>query len=171
MSQRSYWKLNKQGSTNMFRAIKISSMGVMLCTFTALFFGNQIQSHARTHSESIVMNPLVGQVEIGSVAKLVTDIGIMASLVLFFTWTAWKREERLANRITALETFAQTDLINVGAASTEAIRDNTKAILELSNVLHMRPCLLETKIVAEQFDRIVGKWEEKLLEKEKNKGA
>ena len=40
-----------------------------------------------------------------SLAKIVTEVGLMASLVLFFSWQAWKRETRLAERITTLETF------------------------------------------------------------------
>ena len=43
--------------------------------------------------------------ELAELAKLGTEIGLMASLVLFFSWQAWKREARLADRVTTLETF------------------------------------------------------------------
>ena len=38
------------------------------------------------------------------------EIGVLAALAGFFTWQSWRREERLANRVTQLEQFIEEKL-------------------------------------------------------------
>lgn len=74
---------------------------------------------------------------------LVTDFGFPIALVLFFVWNSWKREERIANRVTQLETFVQTELLDINKQAVLAIADNTAALNRLVGALENRPCLCE----------------------------
>jgi hypothetical protein len=74
---------------------------------------------------------------------LITDFGFPIALVMFFVWNSWKREERLANRITDLEKFQQEKLLEIAQQCAEAIVDNTAALNRLIKALEDRPCLCE----------------------------
>lgn len=81
--------------------------------------------------------PVLAQLEISEWAKIITDIGVLASLVIFFTWTAWKREGRLIKRIAVLESGTQKDLLKCIQKYTDAIGDYTKTIGDLMNSSHV----------------------------------
>ena len=68
----------------------------------------------------------------------VTIVGLLIWLVKGWSTEAHDRESRMATRIDGLEMFTRTTLL-------EALRDNNKALVELTNALHNRPCLLSTE--------------------------
>lgn len=69
--------------------------------------------------------------ELTELAKLGTEIGLMATLVLFFSWQAWKRETRLADRVTTLETFINEKMSIILDRNTGVLA-NVGACLERS---------------------------------------
>ena len=85
---------------------------------------------------------------------LIRDVGILSVLVFFFTWTAWKREERISHRVKELEQFVQERLMQVANISTEALKDNTNALRELIGTLKTRPCLFEGDTVINRLESI-----------------
>lgn len=62
-------------------------------------------------------------------------VGLLVWLVRSWTQESHKREERMAARIDNLEEFTRETLL-------EALRDNSKALNELTTTLHTRSCLL-----------------------------
>jgi hypothetical protein len=96
------------------------------------------------------------------------EIGVLAALAGFFTWQSWRREERLANRVTDLEKFIEEKLLEVIEKSMVHIAENTnnlRTVSEHMNVfmekLGTRPCLYEDMIhtLKEQGYDIVKKSE------------
>jgi hypothetical protein len=71
-----------------------------------------------------------------------------------------KREERMAVRLSQLETFVQTtlvQLVNDASAMTAKVLD---AVSQLTNALNTRPCLLDQVGQDEILDRLVAKLKE-----------
>jgi hypothetical protein len=134
-----------------------TAVGIMICLMLACSGGLQRPVYAAASSASIL-----GQAELIQWSKVITDVGLLSALVLFFTWTAWKREERLAVRITALETFVQNDLLECTKTCVETITDNTRAVGELIECLNQRPCLLEHPLTTEKLERIVTQFASRL---------
>lgn len=80
---------------------------------------------------------------------LFKEIGILAGLVVFFTFTSWKREERMASRVTALEQYVETSLISALQKATEALSKNSDILITNGRILEAliarlneRPCML-----------------------------
>lgn len=95
---------------------------------------------------------------------LITDFGFPIALVLFFVWNSWKREERIANRVTQLEDFLQNKLLEIDERGITAVVDNTAALNRLVGALENRPCLCEgTEFVSkmttliERIDQLTDK--------------
>lgn len=61
-------------------------------------------------------------------ANIFADVGVMAGIVIFFIWTAWKREERLSTRITRLEQFVEEQLIQVLDQANNHLKLNSTAL-------------------------------------------
>ena len=81
------------------------------------------------------------------------EIGVLASLAGFFTWQSWRREERLANRVTQLEEFIEIKLMEIIEKSMQHIADNTDTMRTCSETmarfcdrLSTRPCLYEDMV-------------------------
>lgn len=89
--------------------------------------------------------------------SLVTDFGFPIALVMFFVWNSWKREERMGTRVTNLETFVQTELMDINKQAVQAISDNTAALNRLITTLDTRPCLCEAENVVEKLDILVSR--------------
>lgn len=62
---------------------------------------------------------------------LVQNVGLPITLVLFFVWTTHQREQRLETRISSLEEFQKTVLVDTVKANTESNRNNTTALNDL----------------------------------------
>lgn len=72
---------------------------------------------------------------------ILTDFGFPIALVCFFVWHAWKREEKITDRVNELQNFLQTKLIEIDERGILAIADNTSALNRLVEALEARPCL------------------------------
>lgn len=96
-------------------------------------------------------------------ATLLKDYGPWVLLVGFFVWhftsTTTKREDRLASRITNLETFVQEKLVELVDKSSVAIADNTAALNALIQALSDRPCQFNGGDVVERLQTIADKLE------------
>ena len=84
--------------------------------------------------------------------QILTDVGVLAGLVVFFAWTSWQREVRLARRIDHLEAFYETKLVTIVESSTthlktnsDALRKNTETMQRLIERLRDRPCMLDDR--------------------------
>jgi hypothetical protein len=64
-------------------------------------------------------------------APLLQEYGIMVTLVLFFTWQGWRREQRLVQRIDTIEREYNDTLKNLVARSNEVIAANTEIMHQL----------------------------------------
>lgn len=94
------------------------------------------------------------QMEPATIFDLVGTVGFPSALVAFFVWIGWKREMRLADRVTHLEETQRDELLSTVRNNTEAItalktcikgvkedakvtRDN---VVKLTENLDNRPC-------------------------------
>jgi len=85
---------------------------------------------------------------------ILRDFGFPVVLVIFFVWNSWKREERIAKRVTDLEVFVQDRLLLIVEKSTTAVVDNTAALHGLIEALRVRPCQYEDADVTSRLDAI-----------------
>lgn len=83
------------------------------------------------------------------VIELAKVFGLPAGLVVFFVWIGWIREQRLSKRISELEAFCQTELMQLIAANSKIIAENTAqaaqttaTLTRLNQQLSERPCWL-----------------------------
>lgn len=76
--------------------------------------------------------------------RLITDVGVVAGIALFFVWTSWQRENRLAARISELEHFVERELFELVRDTSTALRSNTEQMVQLIEALSGRPCLVES---------------------------
>lgn len=59
---------------------------------------------------------------------LLKDFGPVLGVILFFVWRDWKREDRLVERIEALEKFQQEQLIGLIQKTNEVVTHNTEQL-------------------------------------------
>lgn len=99
---------------------------------------------------------------------LLREFGFPVALVIFFVWSSWTREERaernaiereqrIANRVSQLEAFNQTELLGINNACIQAVADNTAALTRLVQALEDRPCLCEGAGLLEKLDQVAVK--------------
>jgi hypothetical protein len=68
-------------------------------------------------------------------APLLQEYGIMVTLVLFFVWQSWKREQRLAGRIDTIEGEYTATLKELVRRSNDVIAANTEIMEQLKRHL------------------------------------
>jgi hypothetical protein len=86
------------------------------------------------------------QVTVQALGQVLTSVGLSATLILFFVWQAWRREERgreearireeqwearelrVVDRLQHLEDFTRTTLINLTEKTSVALAQNTLAL-------------------------------------------
>lgn len=56
------------------------------------------------------------------------DFGPVIGIILFFIWRDWKREDRLVDRVEALEKYQQTTLENLVKENIQVISHNTEQL-------------------------------------------
>ena len=57
---------------------------------------------------------------------LLRDFGPIIGVILFFIWRDWKREDKLQERVTRLETYQQETLVKMVEDTTNALTQNTE---------------------------------------------
>lgn len=67
--------------------------------------------------------------------RAVSEIGLAATLVLFFTWQSFKREQRMAEAIRRMEDFQQGELLRSQERMVKVIEDNTTAMDRVCKVV------------------------------------
>lgn len=66
----------------------------------------------------------------------IATIGLTSSLVVFFVWISWKREERLSARVTELEHQLTTTIMMALADNTKAMHEICEALRDVKEQLH-----------------------------------
>lgn len=56
--------------------------------------------------------------------KLVVQVGLTGSLVLYFVWEASKREDRMQKRCEILENFIREDLVQLNRECVKALQND-----------------------------------------------
>lgn len=64
-----------------------------------------------------------------------TELGILATLVLYFTWQSGQREKRMADAIREMEKFQTTEMASMMKSMIEAITANTDAMHVMTEVI------------------------------------
>jgi len=59
-------------------------------------------------------------------ARLLHDFGPLLGVILFFIWRDWKREDKLQERVTRLETYQQETLVKLVTDTSTALAQNTE---------------------------------------------
>lgn len=82
--------------------------------------------------------------------QVMKDFGFPVALAIFFTWTNWLREKRMAAAMDDLRKFNQdtlTDLVKEGQRTaitvTEALRNSNESTHRLIDLLESRPCVAD----------------------------
>jgi hypothetical protein len=60
--------------------------------------------------------------------QVLKDFGPIVGVILFFIWRDWKREDRLASRITELEKFQQKELSDLVRDTNTAVTQSTEQL-------------------------------------------
>ena len=68
-----------------------------------------------------------GSVTLQALGQVLTAVGLSSTLILFFVWQAWKREETSNKRSADLDSFIRTTLIEIANKTTAALTENTTA--------------------------------------------
>ena len=71
---------------------------------------------------------------------VIADYGIPLSLVIFFVWRDYKREQNLSGIITQLEREMRDILTKQATNVTKALINNTACMREIINILRKCPC-------------------------------
>ena len=59
-------------------------------------------------------------------ARLLHDFGPLLGVILFFIWRDWKREDKLQERVTRLESYQQETLVKLVKDTSTALAQNTE---------------------------------------------
>jgi hypothetical protein len=76
--------------------------------------------------------------------SMIERLGLAVALVIFFVWTGWKREARMAARIDYLEkevTKTNAKLATLSALITETMDRDRETLSEMIETLKGRPCV------------------------------
>lgn len=58
--------------------------------------------------------------------SILRDFGPIIGVILFFIWRDWKREDKLQDRVTRLETYQQDTLLTLVRDTTQALAQNSE---------------------------------------------
>lgn len=104
------------------------------------------------------------------IAQLAAQVGLMGALVIFFVWSGWKREDRLAQRIQQLEAFVEDKLMNVIDRSTKALQDNTVALKEVLRTIQSGgPCAMNSQHAEQEVANLIHRAEERARKASRDK--
>ena len=73
------------------------------------------------------------------ITDLLRDFGPIVGVILFFIWRDWKREDTLQERVTRLETYQHTTLVQL-------VKDTTATIAQNSEFLKWSGKILDKKL-------------------------
>lgn len=68
-------------------------------------------------------------------AAFLKDFGPAIGVILFFIWRDWKREDRMAKRIEALEEFQQRELIGLIEKTHTIVAHNTEQLKWVASLI------------------------------------
>lgn len=58
--------------------------------------------------------------------NVLRDFGPIIGVILFFIWRDWKREDKLQERVSRLETYQQETLLKLVTDTTQALAQNSE---------------------------------------------
>lgn len=58
--------------------------------------------------------------------NILRDFGPIVGIILFFIWRDWKREDKLQERVTRLESYQQETLVKLITDTTQALAQNSE---------------------------------------------
>ena len=96
---------------------------------------------------------------LNALAQVATSVGLSATLILFFVWQSWKREEasaereqKLQQRLEVLEDTSRKTLIELTKDTTSALISNTDALRSLTSAFqeHHQLALSVSKILMDK---------------------
>ena len=71
--------------------------------------------------------------------QLLRDFGPIIGVILFFIWRDWKREDKLQDRVTRLETYQQETLVKLVTDTTKALAQNTEFLKWSGRIIERLP--------------------------------
>ena len=71
--------------------------------------------------------------------SLLRDFGSIIGVILFFIWRDWKREDKLQDRVTRLETYQQETLIKLVTDTTAALAQNSEFLKWSGRIIEKCP--------------------------------
>jgi len=69
-------------------------------------------------------------------AEMMKDFGPVIGIILFFIWRDWKREDKLVERVQALEEYQQQTLVSLVRENITVIASNTESMRWAGEQLH-----------------------------------
>jgi hypothetical protein len=66
---------------------------------------------------------------------LLREFGPLLGLILFFVWRDWKREDKLAQRIEALEAYQRDTLVDLLRETTVALTNNGECLKWIGRIV------------------------------------
>ena len=79
------------------------------------------------------------------IAAIIESAGPIAALIVFFIYRDYRREQRMTDRLTAIEDFQREILLKLVADTAEVIRETNTInsdVLEVLEAIRKRPCAL-----------------------------
>lgn len=70
-----------------------------------------------------------------SLLTLLREFGPFAGLLLFFVWRDWKREDKLSNRVEALETYQRATLVGLLKDTTVVLSHNAECLKWIGRIV------------------------------------
>lgn len=70
---------------------------------------------------------------------LLRDFGPIIGVILFFIWRDWKREDKLQERVTRLETYQQETLVRLVKDTSTALAQNTEFLKWSGRIIERCP--------------------------------
>lgn len=83
------------------------------------------------------MEPVMpqGAEMLNALATIATSVGLSSALILFFVWWAFKREERMTQRLERLEDFSRTQLVELVKETSAALIQDAEATRQAAKAI------------------------------------
>ena len=67
------------------------------------------------------------------------DFGPVIGIIIFFIWRDWKREDKLQERVTRLESYQQETLVKLITDTTKALAQNSEFLKWSGQIIQSCP--------------------------------
>jgi len=87
-------------------------------------------SHPALFKKELDLHEIISQFDLNGITSALVQLGLAVSLVLFFVWRDWVREQVTVRQREELETFIRTQLMTLVMETNKNITLSTKVIEE-----------------------------------------